>query len=186
MVPHNGENGNFSKLTYVPEGYKDGVNYKDTQPLEKRKNGFGSHDADRRDEFTNFIATERYREMLKKEQLLCVEKPGDIERKLRKLLEERQNLESSKVSSKRTFRNEKFHLYDIGRSRTTDFDPKSSKDRSYKFDPDHGREYGSIAKPIGCEIGELAWTVTYKAPKFGGKSEMRNFYDKSHLNVVCY
>ena len=184
-MPHNAENGNFSKLTYVPQGYNDGVNYKDTQPLEKRKKGFGSHDANRRDEFTNFIATQRYRETLKKEKSLTTEKPSEIAERLQNIFRERETIETKK-GLKRSFRNDKIHMYDIGRSRTTDFDPMSGRDSYYKFDAELGREYGTLAKPTNCDIGELAWSVSYRSPKFGGKSEMRNFYDKSHLNVVCY
>jgi hypothetical protein len=33
-------NGHFSKLTYHPDAYQDGNQYRVTQPLDKRKNGF--------------------------------------------------------------------------------------------------------------------------------------------------
>jgi hypothetical protein len=43
------------------------VKYLESQPENDRKNGFGSKDARRRDEFTNTTRTEQYREMLRKE-----------------------------------------------------------------------------------------------------------------------
>ena len=55
MKPVNAENGNFGKLTYQPEGYKETIKYITTQPLETRKNGFCSKDASRRDEVGNRI-----------------------------------------------------------------------------------------------------------------------------------
>lgn len=50
MKPVNAENGNFGKVTYQPDGYKETIKYMLTQPLEKRQNGFCSKDASRRDE----------------------------------------------------------------------------------------------------------------------------------------
>eukprot|EP01040_Poterioochromonas_malhamensis_P006210 gene6210-6683_t len=185
IIPQNAENGNFAKLTYVPEGYKDGAKYKDTQPLDQRKKGFGSHDATRRDEFSNVIATECYRETLRKEKLLSSEKPEEIEAKLQTLLADR-TLNGTMNSSKREFRTQQVHQFDIGRTRTTDFDPKSTKDSFYRFDQDNGKEFGSSLKPVSADIGESAWAVTYKPPSHGGKSEVKNFYDKSHLNVSSY
>ena len=44
--------------------------YLRTQPLDSRKTGFGSHDCKRRDQFTKYIETERYREQLKAEYKL--------------------------------------------------------------------------------------------------------------------
>jgi len=64
MNPVNAENGNFGKLTYQPEGYKETIKYITTQPLESRKNGFCSKDASRRDEvilvFTRTLTTITY------------------------------------------------------------------------------------------------------------------------------
>jgi hypothetical protein len=74
----------------------------------------------------------------------------------------------------------------LGRTRNTEFDPKAIKDNFYRYDGEHGRDYGTMNKPVNCDIGESAWSVTYKPPSHGGKSEVRNFYDKSHLNVISY
>ena len=51
----------FAKVTYASEPYVDMERYTVTQPLENRKNGFGSKDASKRGEFTSHIRTEQYR-----------------------------------------------------------------------------------------------------------------------------
>ena len=62
------QEGYFSKLVYQHEEYFQQIPYTKTQPLDKRKLGFGSKDAFKTDEFTNTIATEVYRDTLRKEQ----------------------------------------------------------------------------------------------------------------------
>ncbi len=189
IIPQNAENGNFAKLTYVAEGYFESNKYMNSQPLDGRKKGFGTRDAHRRDEFCNDIRTEQYRETLRKEKLLTGEGPEVVKEKLTKLLAERAQRDltlSGSASKSGTFRSEKVHQYDIGRSRTTAFDPKSTKDAFYKFDPENGRCLGETVRPCSYDIGDSAWNVTYKPPVFGGKSEVKNFYDKSHLNVRPY
>lgn len=74
--------------------------------------------------------------------------------------------------------------YDIGRSRVTDFNPKATKDKFYKFDDEREKRFGQTNRPVSYEIGNAAWDVQYKPPSHGGKSEVKNFSDKSHLNVT--
>lgn len=57
----------FGGYKYMPTKYQQSNPYFVTQPPEKRKLGFGSHDAVKRDEFSNQIATEQYRETLRHE-----------------------------------------------------------------------------------------------------------------------
>lgn len=78
------------------------------------------------------------------------------------------------------------HQYDIGRTRTTDFDPKSTKDFYYRFDGENGKYFGEFPAPVSYEVGDGAWNSHYRPPQYGGKSEVKNFYDKSHLNVKSY
>lgn len=75
--------------------------------------------------------------------------------------------------------------FDIGRSRVTEFDPKSSKDTYYKFSNEREKRYGSF-RPISLDIGDGAWETEYKPPNHGGKSEVKNFNDKSHLSVKTF
>ena len=72
--------------------------------------------------------------------------------------------------------------FDIGRNRVTEFDPKSTKDTFYKFKQNQDKRYG-LYKPVSVDVGDSAWTTHYKPPSHGGKSEVKNFYDKSHLSV---
>lgn len=185
-MPQNGENGHFAKKTYVPEGYKEGIKYTSTQPLEGRKRGFGTKDASKRDEFSNNIRTEQYRETLRKEMFFG-EGPEVIKEKLTRLLADRASGDSTMLqdSGRRTF-SCTVRQFDIGRSQVTDFDPKSIKDTYYKFDTEHDKFVGAMTKPVSQDIGNAAWEVPYKPPTFGGRSETRNFYDKSHLNIPAY
>jgi hypothetical protein len=41
----------------------------------------------------------------------------------------------------------------------------------------------SIHIYIYIKVGDSAWSLTYKPPSHGGKSEVKNFFDKSHLSV---
>lgn len=41
QIPKNAENGNFSRLEYRSEPYADMEKFSKTQPLDKRKLGFG-------------------------------------------------------------------------------------------------------------------------------------------------
>lgn len=86
MIPINAENGHFSKVVYVPEGYKETNKYITTQPLEGRKRGFGTKDAHRRDEFSNNIRTEQYREGIRKETVLMNQNRDQMEARLTQLL----------------------------------------------------------------------------------------------------
>mmetsp|Transcript_82487 Transcript_82487/g.145569 ORF Transcript_82487/g.145569 Transcript_82487/m.145569 type:complete len:175 (+) Transcript_82487:60-584(+) len=70
--------GYFHKMTYTKgEEYNDKLMYTKTQPLESRKLGFGSHNAKNRDEFTQHIRTEQYREQLKAEKKVVATVPDD-------------------------------------------------------------------------------------------------------------
>jgi len=187
MFPPNAENGNFAKITYMSDGYKETNKYIDTQPLDKRNKGFGTKDAHRRDEFSNTIRTEQYRESIKKEKHLMASKAGDVKAKLTQLLSERtmreQELNKTESESGLFSYNNRVAQFDIGRERITSFDPKSTKDTYYKFNDERPKRFGDVPKPVSYNIGDNAWEVTYKPPSFGGKSEVRNFFDKSHLRV---
>jgi len=70
-MPKNAQNGFFTKLEHRPDPYTElAEQYTKTQPLEKRKLGFGSHDAYKSGEFTSTKATERYRDVVKRESKL--------------------------------------------------------------------------------------------------------------------
>jgi len=54
-----------------------------------------------------------------------------------------------------------------------------------KYDSTHGRFTGEGSKPVSYDIGDSAWSVHYKPPVYGGRSEVKNFYDKSHLGSTA-
>jgi len=126
--------------------------------------------------------------------LLSAESPEVLQDKLDQLLAERDLLNSSLSSTsgskglsdsmRKTFRDDQLHQYDIGRHRVTEFNPKTTKDHFYRYDYDNGKEFGTTTgKPASNDFGQTAWSVHYKPPQHGGKSEVKNFYDRSHLNV---
>lgn len=182
MRPMNAENGNFSKLTYSSSPFKDSTGYLASQPLDKRPKdfAFGSHDASRRDEFSSNIATEQYRQTLRTEAM-------HMKRHMKKELEDPFNDSEPAtkdppmiLSASGTWRRET--LYDVGRSKVTEFDPKSTRDRFYKTVADREKKIGTY-RPTSTVVGESAWNTEYKPPAFGAASSVKNFYDHSHLKV---
>jgi hypothetical protein len=173
--PRNADgNGNFTKIEYPKDknGYNEATRYLQTQPLDKRKLGFGTKDAFKSDEFTNGIRTQQYRESIVKEMTKQKEKGG----KAYEALLEKYDVQDKSNNQPR------INQYDIGRNRITPFDAKSVKDTFYKFDDSKGKKMG-MYRPVSCDVGSEAWTTKYKPPENGGTSEVKKFYDRSHLTV---
>jgi hypothetical protein len=174
LVTHNAELGNFSKLTYTPSAYNEINKYLATQPLDKRVKGFGSKDAHRRDEFSSAVRTQQYREGMAKELLLYKKNTANLPP-----IEDRVHSAPSSFDSTGKRRE---MLYDIGRTKVTEFDPKSRRDRFYKSDSHHDKNLGHYV-PTSTMIGCEGWSTEYKPPKHGAASLVKNFFDKSHLKV---
>eukprot|EP00586_Coscinodiscus_wailesii_P020427 CAMPEP_0172506212 /NCGR_PEP_ID=MMETSP1066-20121228/192759_1 /TAXON_ID=671091 /ORGANISM="Coscinodiscus wailesii, Strain CCMP2513" /LENGTH=242 /DNA_ID=CAMNT_0013283133 /DNA_START=102 /DNA_END=830 /DNA_ORIENTATION=- len=190
--PQNAENGFFIKLQYHPEPYTElAETYTKTQPLEKRKLGFGSHDAFKSGEFTSTKATERYRDLVRREVLLEA-KSRDLKREAR--------LRDQYASRPKTTPKDKFgrdlqvpaFLYDVGRNRyVTPYNPHNTHDSFYTL-PKHAavdpkwkgedpiRRLGPH-RPMSASIGELAWHHKYGKPQFGQAHFMDKFNDRGHL-----
>lgn len=187
MVPNNAENGHFSKIVYEAGGYKEMNKYITTQPLETRKKGFGTRDASKRDEFSNNTATEQYRESIRRENELLNANKDKMQERLTQLLATRAMTATGDMSNSGTLGDGTFSYsnrvrqFDIGRTRVTPFDPKSTKDTYYTFSNDRAKRYGSTMRPVSTDVGSSAWDVHYQPPQFGGKSLVKNFFDKSHL-----
>jgi len=178
MVPMNEENGNFTKTKYFPSKYTDKTMYLETQPLNTRKNAFGSQDAFRRDEFSNNIRTSQYRDTLKKENKIYKKSKEAYEEELDAL-----RAQSTAFTPAGTSKyNEEVFSYDVGRTRIPEYDMKSKTDTFYKFSMSDGRFMGNT-KPSGSDYGAGAWGYEYKPPQHGPKSQMKNFFDRSHLKV---
>ena len=60
--------GYFSPFSYATDSYQDSNAYIVTQPRDQRKLGFGTHDANRRDEFTLDIRAKQYRQLMVQEK----------------------------------------------------------------------------------------------------------------------
>ena len=60
--------GYFSPFQYATDSYQDSNKYIVTQPRDGRKLGFGTHDANRRDEFTLDIRAKQYRQLMAQEK----------------------------------------------------------------------------------------------------------------------
>lgn len=176
-----GAHGYMKGDTYVD---KDG--YIKTQPLDKRKLGFGSHDASKRDEFMSFIRTEQYRQQLKTEKgfIDAADERNDPGGKGRALLLATYAATSKGFPAGRT---ECHHLYDIGRGLETEFDPKSSRDCFYnqlmspsRIRPDR-RTGGAYISSAECGTGVN--DIEMEHPHHGHQHATKQFYDKSHLGV---
>jgi len=162
--------GFFSKKSYETDGpILDTTNYKKTQPQDNRKKGFGSNDASRRDEFTNTISTEQYREGLKREVKLEQSNLSDSIT----LLETQ--LGGKKPAKKK-------HLYDIGRKQETEFNPKSHRDTFYHRDQE-GRDVGPY-NLSSANVGEgTSDPSAVSKPMYGHVKKTKEFFDKSHLST---
>lgn len=176
------KNGMFQKLKYNSEQFTEtGEKYSKTQPLDSRKLGFGSRDASKTGEFTDWKTTERYRSVVKQETQL-------MERH-RSVVKETEILQKPKVLLPPKDREGKeltmpVFMYDIGRSSNT-YDPKSIRDCFYSL-PKHAtkdiRRLGNH-RPSSAIIGAHAWNHKYQRPVYGSQNGVEKFYDKGHLSV---
>lgn len=160
--------GYFSKKTYENPGpILDTTNYKKTQPLDNRKKAFGSNDASRRDEFTNTISTEQYREALRREAKdEKIDSIGALEAEL---------AVTTRKASK--------HLFDVGRKQVTEFNPKSHRDTYYSIKADRQRDagpYNLSSANIGDGTNEPG---AVEKPVYGHVRKTKEFFDKSHLST---
>mmetsp|Transcript_18684 Transcript_18684/g.27052 ORF Transcript_18684/g.27052 Transcript_18684/m.27052 type:complete len:242 (-) Transcript_18684:132-857(-) len=189
--PQNAENGNFVKLQYQPEPYTEiAEQYTKTQPLDKRKLGFGSHDAFKRGEFTSTKATDRYRYLVRQEsKLLEAHRDAMKEKELiKKLKSQRRKPPKDKFGN--NLKETEF-LYDIGRTHVTEYSPSSTYDSYYNL-PKHApinpkwkgkdpiRRLG-LHRPMSATIGELAWRHKYGKPEYGQTNCVDKFFDRGHL-----
>jgi len=174
----------------VVGGYVEIQKYMETQPLDKRtKNfGFGSHDASKTDEFCNTIRTEQYRGTLRKEMEVMNKSAAEKREELQELINSH-NSNSPKYDFTGTTNDRSDYSYDsqvpqydIGRTRESAFNPKAGRDTYYRFSNTRERRFG-MSKPVSTEVGDEAWNITYKPPAHGGKSEVKNFWDKSHMQI---
>lgn len=175
-----GNVGHFEKFVYAPDSYKDKTTYLKVQPVDRRKLGFGTHDAARRDEFTTTIRTEQYREQLRCETNKT-NKTGNTPSSGR---DEAQDFKKKEFP--RGLRETK-HLYDIGRSQETAFDPKSSRDTFYNAlmcksrNRPPRRTGGAYISSMDCGAGVQGLDHGACKPTHGHQRATKTFFDRSHL-----
>ena len=188
--PQNAHDGYFQKLKYQTEPYTEiAEQYRKTQPLDKRKLGFGSHDAWKSGEFCSTKATERYRDVVKKEtKHFDQSKNNEDTEELFKKLDQKRDPPKDRFGN--DLKEPKF-LYDIGRTHVTAYTPNSTHDSFYRL-PKHAvvnpklkgkdpiRRLGSM-KTMSSAIGEHAWSHTYCKPTYGAVSYVEKFYDRGHI-----
>ena len=141
-----------------------------TFPPEQRRNGFGSADAPRRDEFSNTLATRKYRETLNQES------------RLEKEQKKNDSGSASEADEAPAASSEAQRLYDIGRTRTTQFNQKSGRDTFYVYDPSNERRLGPYrlsSQDCGDSVDDAM-----DRPSFARVTETKQFLDASHLRGV--
>jgi len=182
--------GYFSALgvnkPYKPDTYQEQNPYFKTQPPDKRKLGFGSHDAAKRDEFMVAVRTEQYREQLRSEARIL--KEIEENNKKRGLTHE-----VSMVEQKATFPTglkPTKHLYDIGRGNETAFDPRASRDTFYNNLMNKNIRSKTMRRTGGawlssCETGAGIAKLDHAQFKaaHGHVRATKTFFDRSHLNI---
>lgn len=168
--------GYFDKKTYSSDPLQDNTMYLKTQPMDKRKAGFGSKDASRRDEFMSHVRTEQYRETLDTEmQILEKQKKSEPAQHFDELDKARKFPEGL---------DETKYLYDIGRSQTTEFNQKSHRDTFYTMrvgNSQYKRNNGPFMLTSEL-VGLGADDVSGNRPTPKGAST-KQFYDHSHLHI---
>jgi hypothetical protein len=186
--------GYFSTSNYSTSPYLDTKAYINQQPKDQRRQGFGSHDARRRDEFTLDIRARQWKEKLKTENqfakanILATKRgsPGD-EPKTSEAQEalRQQRYKEKYADTPDLFQTRvPFSLYDIGRDSYTRFNNKSSRDTFY--DINVVAQQG-LRRPGTCPTsyetyGNFDHYPTTK-PQYGSVTETKSFYDHGHLSI---
>jgi len=189
QFPQNAGDGYFGyggkPFMYQPDHYTEQLPYNKTQPPEKRKLGFGTHDAFKADEFTQRIRTEQYRDLLRREKRLMVAQDAKAKDAMASIVKAREAEDAARpfVSGKVEIE----HLYDVGRNLHTAHNPRVPRDQFYTMDEAQRKP---LAEPrrlgqyrtMSMDIGEGHWAVKLEPPSHGQNHVMANtFYDRSHL-----
>ena len=170
--PENAGGGYFGLMgrpfIYVPDRYAAQVPYAKSQPFEQRRLGFGSHDASKRDEFTHRIRADQYRELLKRDKRLLVQP------QIPPILEK--DDEAYELRKKAGLEEPK-HLYDIGKTRETPFNPKVSRDAFYDGRMTRRGPYRTASQ----DVGDHSFSSIKQEERFGKNHSTNAFYSKGHI-----
>lgn len=137
--------------------------------------GFGSRAPNVRDEFALTKRTEAYRETLRQETKLHLKRGASGKGS--------SSSGSGGSTAKSAAEAPRSFLYDIGRGRTTAFNPKLRRDTYYALAQDQGRRIGSH-RLTSHDVGQGIWVMEHVPPQFGSLSCTKAFYDASHLHVA--
>jgi len=171
-----------SKPVFNNSVFKETTQYLATQALDKRPMGFGTRDAFRRDEFTNGMRSEQYRECIKKENQSSAKSSVQATVGEEQLEILKESMKCTTPSTEEFPYHTTVSQYDIGRNQVTEFDPKSTRDRYYRFATNREKYFGPY-RPSSADFGDGAWASDYRPPSHGPKAQIKNFFDKSHLKV---
>jgi hypothetical protein len=181
-----------------PSSSPDNNGYRITQPRANRKVGFGSNDANRRDEFTLDIRAQQYRELLDKEKFFenvyldqNASRAGSEMSEMGPAASSRSSRSNEpKVDESLLFQTKvPTMLYDIGKEGgTTPICNKCSRETFYcKHRVGKGEDtlrrlgpHKTSAATVGAEI------MSADKPAFGRKSHIKEFYDQNHLSVISH
>jgi len=169
-------NGNwyFGKMEYKPVGpIQDQTNYRKTAPLDKRKLGFGTKNAPRRDEFASTVITEQYREGLRAE--------ARMEKKKLEMSGEDTSVLVEAGAEAVNPRKPVKHLYDIGRKQVTAFDQRRLHDRHFDTMKSQNRHLGN-AVTSSSAIGDGVETALEATGEHRRVRMTKTFFDRSHLS----
>jgi len=195
--------GYFNNIPYMPDAFQDVSSYRLSQPRANRKLGFGSFDAHKRDEFTSSLRSLQYRELLKSEQNFnkkwaeeekqssSSSSPNNLKssQQLMNDISQQRDNELQNDRSKTLFQNNVPELlYDIGKE--TGSTPICNKCPRNTFFCKHrlasessdgqGQLRRGPYKTTNQDIGAIKETTIGK-PQHGIKSQIKSFYDNSHL-----
>lgn len=195
------QGGYFGEFKYNAVAYADTNSYRITQPKDKRKTGFGTGDANRRDEFTLDIRAQQYKELLTKELQFQAKKAAEEKESgngTGDSLDEFKASNSARFSASSTGRGEPVagmfqtqvpnHLFDIGRTAITPICNKCSRETFYcphrvnSQGSDTLRRLGPL-KTSAMEVGSEIHKHNMKPPH-GKRSQLKDFFDNNHLSVT--
>ena len=196
--------GYFSPFQYATDSYQDSNKYIVTQPRDGRKLGFGTHDANRRDEFTLDIRAKQYRQLMaqeknyeriyvnKRQQQRTHSAPADGTKG-----KNGKGDSLDKLMASMYFQTAIPALqYDIGRTVAGSTPDCAKCERDTFYCPHrvgvHGRrvdsrthyneQYGSIGV-VGQGGDELRSLDAAMAGQFTHKSLLKDFHDNNHMQV---
>jgi hypothetical protein len=161
--------------------------------LDKRKLGFGSHDASKSGEFTCYKATQRYRSVVKQENKLAELHRNAANEKQLLAIRDVPTLPPKDRNGK-ALKSPEF-MFDVGRSCVTKYNHKNAHDSFYTI-PKHAkvnaewqgkdplRRFGNH-RPSSATIGEHAWSYKYAKSEHCRRTR-DDCFDHGHLECTGF